>query len=169
MEREEYIKMVDTYGDTVYRIALSSCRNRSDAEDITQNVFIKLFQSETEFQDEEHVRKWLIRVASNESKNLCKSFWKKKMLPLEEVETVGQVSFLSSENSLLYDAVMELPDKYRLVVHLYYYEDYPVREIAELLQIKETTVQTRLMRARRKLKEKLEEDCEDEEIIQGHI
>ena len=162
MEQSEYIKIVNTYGNTVYRIAYGYCRHTSDAEDVVQNVFIKLLQTKTAFQDEEHIRKWLIRVAANESKNLCKSFWRKKMLPLESSEEAWQEMFEYPECSRLYEAVMELPDKYRIVIHLYYYEDYSVKEIAEILRLKETTVQTRLMRARGKLKVKLKEDWKDE-------
>ncbi|MFQ9516591.1 MAG: RNA polymerase sigma factor [Eubacterium sp.] len=162
MDRLEYIRVVDAYANTVYRIAYSYCKNKSDAEDIVQNVFLKLLQSDVKFQDEEHIRKWLIRVAANETKNLCKSFWKKRMVPLENSDVTPQYQFNSKENSDLYDTVMELPYKYRIVVHLYYYEDYSVKEIAEILNIKETTVQTQLMRARKKLKVKLKEVWQNE-------
>lgn len=162
MDRLEYIRVVDAYANTVYRIAYSYCKNKSDAEDIVQNVFLKLLQSDVKFQDEEHIRKWLIRVAANETKNLCKSFWKKRMVPLENSNVTPQYQFNSKENSDLYDTVMELPYKYRIVVHLYYYEDYSVKEIAEILNIKETTVQTQLMRARKKLKVKLKEVWQNE-------
>lgn len=163
MDRLEYVRVVDTYANTVYRIAYSYCKNRSDAEDVVQNVFLKLLQSDEKFQDEEHIRKWLIRVAANDTKNLCKSFWKKRMVSLEDSDAMPQYQFTSKENSDLYDTVMELPNKYRIVVHLYYYEDYSVKEIAKILDIKETTVQTQLMRARKKLKLKLKEVWQNEQ------
>lgn len=163
MERAEYIQVVDTYADMVYRVAYSYCRTGSDAEDVVQNVFLKLLESDTEFQDVEHLRKWLIRVAANESKNLCTSFWKRHMVPLEISDSAFQYEFPYRECSELYDAVRKLPGKYSIVVLLYYYEEYAVKEIAELLQIKETTVQTRLMRARQKLKAVLKEDWKDEQ------
>lgn len=162
MEKEAYIHAVDTYGDTVFRIAYSYCRQRNDAEDITQNVFLKLFQSNTEFQNLEHMPKWLIRVTANEAKNLRSSFWKKRIVPLEDSDTLQQYSFPYPESSDLHDAVMKLPPKYRMVIHLYYYEDYSIREIAEILERRETTVQTQLMRARSRLKSMLKEVWNDE-------
>ncbi len=162
MEQSEYIRVVNTYGNTVYRIAFSYCRNASNSEDIVQNVYIKLFQTKTEFTDEEHMRKWLIRVAANEAKNLCTSFWKRKMVPLEDSHENLLLWSEKEECSKLYNAVMGLPDKYRVVTYLYYYEDYAVKEIAEILKLRETTVQTQLMRAREKLKMKLKEDWKDE-------
>lgn len=176
MERQQYIKAVEKYGNTVYRVAYQYCGNRSDAEDIVQNVFLKLLQAKKSFEDEEYLRRWLIRVAVNEAKNLSMSFWKRQMQPLERSGNIGARAFsrqsgyamagtcgaeeayelFSREHSELYEAVMALSSKYRIIVHLYYFEDYSVKEIAKILRIKETTIQTRLMRARAKLKEVLE-------------
>ncbi|MDE6853325.1 MAG: sigma-70 family RNA polymerase sigma factor [Lachnospiraceae bacterium] len=165
MDKKDYITTVDQYANTVYRIAYSYCKHPCDAQDIAQNVFLKLLQSDTEFQDQEHIRKWLIRVAANESKNLCTSFWKKRIVPLEDsdCERSSEYSFPCQESSDLHDAVMALPYKYRIVVHLYYYEDYSIQEIAGILHRKETTIQTQLMRARKKLKTMLKENWNDEE------
>lgn len=165
MDRQDYIAAVDRYANTIYRIAYSYCRHSCDAQDITQDVFLKLFQSNTEFQDQEHMRRWLIRIAVNESKNLCTSFWKKRIVPFEDsdCDKACEYSFPNQESSDLYDAVMRLSEKYRIVIHLYYYEDYSIQEIAEILNRKETTVQTQLMRARRRLKIMLKENWNDEE------
>lgn len=162
MDKLDYVKIVDTYANDIYRIAYSYCRNQSDAEDIVQNVFLKLLQYNNEFQDEEHVKKWLVKVTVNHAKNFCTSFWKKKIISLDTSNSEPQQQFMAQESSQLYEAVMDLPYKYRIVVHLYYYEDYSIREIAEFLNIKETTVQTQLMRARKKLKLKLKEVWENE-------
>ncbi len=162
MEQPRYAAAVDAYGNTVYRIACSYCKCRADAEDVVQNVFLKLLQTDTEFQDEKHLKRWLIRVAANEAKNLCGSFWKKHMVPLEDSETIQPFEFRSQKNSELYEAVLQLPHRYRIVIHLYYYEDYSVREIAGILHLRETTVQTQLMRGREKLKEILKEDWQHE-------
>lgn len=162
MEQSEYIRVVNTYGNMVYRIAYGYCKNASDAEDIVQNVYIKLLQSKTKFINEEHIRKWLIRVAANEAKNLCVSFWRRKIVPLEDSHEALLQWSGKEECSKLYEVVMDLPDKYRIVTYLYYYEDYAVREIAEILKLRETTVQTQLMRAREKLKMKLKEDWKNE-------
>lgn len=156
MNRSEFINAVEMYSDDVFRIALSYCNNKSDAEDITQNTFLKLLQSDESFESVEHIKKWLLRVAINNCKDIKKSFWQKNILPLDDLtETEGAADFTQNDYDL-YNAVTKLQSKYRIVVHLFYYEDYPIKEISELLGIKETTVQTRLMRARRKLKELLE-------------
>lgn len=162
MDRTEYIRTVEKYANDIYRVAFCYCRNKSDAEDIVQSVFLKLLQSEVEFQDEMHKKKWLVRVTANLAKDFCTSYWKQKVVPLETAATETETSINTKEPSALYEAVMSLPQKYRPVVHLYYYEDYSVKEIAEILNIKETTVQTRLMRARQKLKEILKEAWQDE-------
>lgn len=157
MNRSEFINAVEMYSDDVFRIALSYCSNKSDAEDITQNTFLKLFQSDESFQSDEHIKKWLFRVAINNCKDIKKSFWQKNTLPLDDLTEAESVADFTQNDYDLYNAVTNLQAKYRIVVHLFYYEDYSIKEISELLEIKETTVQTRLMRARRKLKELLEE------------
>lgn len=153
MEEEEYDRIVRNYMDVIYRVAVNGCKNPEDAQDVVQNTFMKLLESELEFGDEEHIRKWLIRVAVNECKSLWRTFWRRNVSSLEEMET--EPVFSAEEKSDLYYAVQKLPARYRVVVHLYYYEDYSVREIADILKVKETTIQTRLMRARSKLKEQL--------------
>jgi len=163
VKRSVYIKAVDTYAGTLYRIACTYCRQHADAEDIVQTAFMKLYQTETEFQDEEHIKRWLIRVTVNEARNLCSSFWKKNVTSLESSGMIQPYDFPRPEYSDLYDAVLSLPGKYKIVVHLYYYEDYSVKEIAEILSLKETTVQTQLMRARKQLKIKLKEVWQDEQ------
>ncbi len=99
----------------------------------------------------------------NESKRLLLSHWRRRTVPLEELEEYAAQTLPIPEESELFLAVLALPQKYRIVVHLYYYEEYSVREIADLLAIRETTVQTRLMRARAKLREKLKEAWNNEE------
>ncbi len=163
MEQSVYIRAVDTCANTLYRIARTYCRHHADAEDVVQTAFMKLYETDTIFQDDEHMKKWLIRVTANEAKNLCTSFWKRNVVPLESSGTDQPYDFPSPENSDLYDAVMKLPNKYKMVIHLYYYEDYSVKEIAEILQRKETTIQTQLMRARKQLKIKLKEAWQDEQ------
>lgn len=161
MERSRYIEAVRTYGSTVFRIAYQYCGNKSDAEDIVQNTFIKLLQLEKGFTDEAHLKRWLIRVAINDAKNLNLSFWKRKVYALVEAQEESY-TFATVEDNAIYEAVMKLPAKYRIVVHLYYFEDYSVKEIAEIVKAKESAVQTQLMRARAKLKEELKEVWENE-------
>lgn len=155
MEETEYTRIVQRYLDTVYRVALSSCKNPHDAEDIVQSTFLKLLESSPEFQDEEHIRKWLIRVTVNEANNLWRSLWRKRVISLEE--TLTELEFTEPEHSELFWAVQKLPPKYREATYLYYYEEYSIKEIAKLLHISETAIQTRLMRAREKLRQQLKE------------
>ena len=162
MDRAEYIRTVEQYANDIYRVAFCYCRNKSDAEDIVQNVFLKLLQTEQQFQDELHKKKWLFRVAANHAKDFCTSSWKQKVVSMESIMNETGLYMETKETSRLYEAVMSLSSKYRPVVHLYYYEDYSVKEIAEILNMKETTIQTRLMRARQKLKDMLKEDWHNE-------
>ena len=155
MDAREYERLTTTYLDCIYRVVLNGCRNYADAEDVVQNTFMKLLEKENDFQDDEHIRKWLIRVAVNECNSLWRSPWKRRMTSMEEA--AKEPEFSTPEKSALYYAVEELPLKYRQVVHLYYFEEFCVREIAAIMNISETAVQTRLLRARKKLKEKLEE------------
>lgn len=144
-----------SYADVSYRVALSYCKNTYDAEDIVQNVLLKLVQGELHFEDDTHVRKWVVRVTVNECKSLWRSFWKKNISSLEEADE--PMVFSSPEKSDLFYALQKLSPKYRIVIHLYYYEEYSIKEIAKLLHLKETTVQTQLMRARNFLKQQLKE------------
>lgn len=160
MNEARYVSIVKQYSDTVYRVALSYTKKEADAEDVVQSVFMKLFVTDTVFVDEDHVRKWLIRVTVNECKNFWKSFWQQRVDSMEELE--GEVSFSSEEKSELYYAVMDLPKKYRVVVHLFYYEGYSTQEIAALLHIRDSAVRNQLVRARKRLKQQLREAWKDE-------
>lgn len=155
MERREYDRLVDRYIDDVYRIALNCCRNNADAEDAVQNTFLKLLTTDTKFTDDDHIRRWLIRVAVNDCKNNLSSFWRRKVTYFDELPREPE-GFSEDERWLLSE-IDRLPPKYSAVLHLYYYEGYKCGEIAELLCISESNVQTRLQRARKLLKTNLEE------------
>lgn len=160
MSDAEYNRIVNQYADTIYRVALSYSKSRFDAEDVVQNTFVKLLVKEVSFRDEDHLRRWLIRVAVNACKDIHKSFWRKNVDSIDEMSS--EPVFTAEEKSDLYYAVMELPLKYRIVVHLFYYEGYSSKEIARILHIGETAVRTRLVRARNLLKQMLKEDWQDE-------
>lgn len=160
MNKEEYERIVRDYADIVYRIALSYTQKTQDAEDVLQNTFLKLLTKPAVFQDEEHIRRWLIRVAINECNNLWSSFWRKNVDMLENIE--AEPTFQVEEHYDLYQALSKLPPKCRIVVHLFYYERYSSKEIAQLLHMREATVRTRLVRARKLLKQQLKEDWQDE-------
>ena len=153
MDKDLFDAIVKKYKDSVFSVAFQYCRNPYDADDVVQDAFLKLYTAKKEFESEEHIRNWLIRVAVNDSKKIVISPWKRRYQSLEDyAETLA---FEEPEESEVFFAVMELPEKYRIAVHLYYQEDYSIREIAEILKIRESTVSTRLLRARKMLKEKL--------------
>ncbi len=153
MQPKQYEEIALRYTDIVYRATLNYCKNKEDAEDAVQNAFVKLLQANVDFEDDEHIRKWLIRVAINECKNIWKSFWRKNVSSINEVDYDAHL--MTSEQQELFEEVMKLPSNYSIVLHLYYYEGYHTKEISEMLHISESNVQTRLMRARNKLKEQL--------------
>lgn len=144
----------DKYSSAVYRAAFAYCRNSADAEDITQETFIKRFQTDVSFPDDKAEKAWLMKVAANKCRDMFRSaryryFY--NSVPLDEANLVYE----TPEESAVYHAVMELPPKYRLVIHLYYYEGYSVAETAKIIGRSETAVQTQLYRARKLLKESL--------------
>ncbi|MBR6257558.1 MAG: sigma-70 family RNA polymerase sigma factor [Lachnospiraceae bacterium] len=142
------------YGDRLYAAAFNICRQREDAEDAVQEGLIRLYRSETEFESEEHLKAWLFRVTVNAAKSMCRSFWNRNRTSYEEY--MDSLIFEEPSDRSLMDAVLRLPEKYRIVVHLYYYEGYKTREIADILELSENTVKTRLLNSRKILKAKLE-------------
>lgn len=157
MKLADYNACVVRYTDTVYRIAFHSTGTREDAEDITQEVFLKLYHQDRSWSSEEEIKAWLIRVTINTGHSLFRNPFVKRRteLPEEAWEKIPGAD--SQEERLLthktvIDAVMALPPQYRIIIYLYYYEEYSVAQISEIMQIKPTTIQTRLARARAKLK-----------------
>ena len=145
----EFCKYAEKYIDTVYRVAFSMLKNPHDADDVTQEVFLKLYTARGEFQSEAHVKNWLVKVTVNTCRNVFRTPWRK----VEDIEEYAQtLAFETPEQSDLFLAVNSLDRKYRIAVHLYYFEGYSVKEIGEILGVSENTVSTRLARARGKLK-----------------
>lgn len=158
MQKEKYMKeILDKYSDMVYRIALTRCRNKENAEDVFQDVFVKFSEKLPKFENEEHEKAWFIRVTLNLTKNLLTANWNTKVVGLDE-----DIMVENEETSDIYSAVMALPDNYRMVIYLLYYEGYKVKEIANILSINENTIKTWLMRAREILKKNIEGGLEDE-------
>lgn len=151
MELDSFLLLAEKYKDTVFRIALNYLGNTYDADDIVQDVFLKLYIADKHFASDDHARYWLVRVTINTCKNLLKSSWKTKHVALDE--NASAIVFAQADQLELYQAVMELPEKYRTVLYLFYYEDFSAREIARMLKINVSTVTTRLSRARNHLKE----------------
>jgi len=153
-------EIVDKYKNNIYAASFSICANAGDAEDVVQDTLLQYYMTHTNFNNEEHIRAWLLRVAINKALNIQRSFWHRHKVPLEDyMETL---SFETPESRDLFAEVMKLPEKYRAVVHLFYYEDYSIREISQILKTSESNVKVRLSRARAMLKESLKEDWLDE-------
>ena len=167
MQKENYEKAVSNYAEDIYRMAFSMVQAKEDAEDILQNVFMKLLLHQKAFHDSDHLRRWLIRVAINECNSLWTSSWRKRveLKEFSERDMAGNESFYNSEYEDLYTAMRTLPPKLRIVIHLFYYEEYSTREIASLLHILEATVRTRLSRARKLLKIQLDDQTKERRAV----
>ncbi|GGH51949.1 RNA polymerase sigma factor [Paenibacillus silvae] len=152
---DHIMSIYETYADTLFRIAMVHLGRREDAEEATQDTFIKLMEKAPAFNDAEHQKAWLIRVITNHCKSLLRRGWRKREVKLEGIEFMLADD---PEDQALIELVLSLPVKYRSVVHLYYYEDYAIRDISEILQISESAVKMRLQRGRQLLKLELEEE-----------
>lgn len=159
MEQSEFQAVVVQYQDMVYRIALHQFGVPQDAEDAVQEVFLRLYMEKKPFESGGHLRRWLIRVSINVCKDALKSPWRKRRVPMEAIP--DQPVFDRPEERELYQAVMSLPEKYRTVLDLFYYEELSTKEIAALLGLRQSAVTTRLSRAREQLKEHLKEVWKD--------
>lgn len=151
---EQFTRLVLRYLDTVFRVAYNYLRSSADAEDVAQTVFEKLLKETKQFENDDHIRNWLIRVTINECKKMLRSPWSKR----ENLEDYTRtLSFDNPKSSELFHAVMELPKKYRLPIYLHYYEGYSTAEIAQIMKIPKNTVCTNLKRGRGLLKKSLQE------------
>ena len=151
---EEACRAIEQYGDTVRRICLVHLKNYADTEDIFQTVFFKYALHDAPFESPEHEKAWIIRVTANACRDLLKSVFRSRTVPLEE--WTSQASGLSQESRELWEAVLALPSRYKNPVYLHYYEGYTAAEIGEILGINPHTVYTLLNRARQRMKKDLE-------------
>jgi len=152
---EQFTEYVRLYMDVIFRVAFNYLKSRTDADDITQNVLLKLYRADKVFENEAHLKHWLIHVTINECKRILLSPWRR----VDPIDNYAQsLSFETSEQSDMFDLVMELPAKYRIVTLLYYFEGYKTEEISSLLRMPKSTVCTHLERARKRLKLKIMED-----------
>lgn len=159
--RQSVQELFEKYQNNLYAVAFNICKNAEDAKDIVQETFIQYYSLRKEFDNEQNIRAWLIRVAINKAKNINRSFWRKNKKPLEDY--MESLTFETPESEELFETVMALPEKFRIVIHLFYYEDYAIREIADILKISESNVKVRLSRGRSLLKIKLQEEWDDDE------
>lgn len=149
MEREEIEQLFRAHAEDVFRLALSYLHNRQDAEDVCQAVFMKLIGYTKPIKNGKE-KNWLLACTANACRDHLRSFWRRNTVGLDET-----IVFTCETDKELWDVVNSLAPKYRAVVHLYYYEGYSQEEIAEILKISRTAVQTRMSRAKNQLKEVL--------------
>lgn len=150
MEKQQIAALYESYGEDVYRLALSWLHNTHDAEDVLQNVFLKLLDKDvTVFSGAQ--KAWLLKCTANACKNHLRSFWQRNTQALDD-----HITLPANEDRSLWEALGQLKPAYRAVIHLYYYEGYRQDEIAQILGISRTAVQTRMQRARESLKKELE-------------
>ena len=155
---QEATGAVELYADTVRRLCMIYLKNYADTEDAFQNVFLKYLLSSADFESEEHEKAWIIRVTVNECKDTLKSFFRRRSVPLEEIKELP--SDMPTESREVIEAVMRLPQKYKDVIYLYYYEGYSAPEIGKILHKRVNTVYTQLARAKSVLRERLGDDFE---------
>lgn len=160
MEQTDFQNAVERNSHRLFLLALSFTKNRADAEDVLQDVFLKLWLRSAPFENEEHTDKFLTCVCVNTCRNLLRAPFRKRCTA-SETDMQQVYMFDSPEDRDLFCAVMALPARERTVVHLFYYEDMPVKEIASTLHIGQSAVKTALHRARTRLKEYLKEDGND--------
>ena len=150
---EETNQAIERYGDTVRRLCMIHLKNEADTQDIFQTVFLKYLLHDRPFESREHEKAWFIRVTLNACKDLLKSFFRSRTVPLEEL--TNKAADLTDEAWEVLNAVLALPQKERDVVYLHYYEGYTAPEISRLLGKNVNTIYTNLARARERLKELL--------------
>lgn len=152
---DEYIRhIVEENSPSMHKAAYALLGNKADAEDAVQEAFVKFFEKKPILKDEDHTKAWLLRVTINLSKNMLKAA-SRQNLPVTE-----DIPFEKEETDELLRCVLTLPERYRSVIHLYYYEGYSIKEIALILKLPSATVGTRLARARNLLRETLKGDVE---------
>ena len=151
MSREFKEQMTRKYFSMVYKLALNQTKSKESSDDVVQEVFLRYIQKDIDFKSEEHIKAWLIRVTINCCKNVFADSWFKKTEGFTQ-----DIPFEHEANSDVYNATLELPQKYRSVIHLFYYEDMSLSEISLCLGQKENTVKSLLHRARAMLRDKLE-------------
>ena len=157
MDEVQAKKLVETYSDMILRIGLHYFGQVCDAEDICQNVFLKMIREKRLFDSPEHEKAWIIRVTINECKNRLRSSYYRKTVRLEDCADLPE-PFIENEKSGVWQAVRDLPRNYRLSIYLYYYEGYSAGEIGKMMGKNENTVAAYLSRGRKKLRRILEEE-----------
>ena len=155
MNQETLKEFYEKYADLVYRLCMLYLKNESDAKDGVQEVFLRLWEKQPDLRNEEHTKAWLILVTKRYCMDVLKSGWRKKRVEMDSVEE--QAAEDSGEGGELLEYVLKLPEKFLEVIYLYYYEDYSVKEIGQMLKKSQSTVSSRLVAGRKKLQKMLEQ------------
>lgn len=155
---QECMQAVDRYADMVRRICLVHLKNAADTEDIFQNVFLKYLQHDEPFADAEHEKAWMIRVTLNACKDHLRFLTRHRTTPLE---AIAQCAVTEPRHRDVLQAVLSLPEKYRDVIYLHYYDGYTAQKIGQMLHKKENTVYSLLSRGRDLLKPMLGGDDDE--------
>ena len=156
---KEIAELYERHKDTVTRVCFAYMKNAADTEDALQDTFLKLIKTGTVFENEEHEKAWLIRTATNVCKDALRNWWRKRE-NLEDYEHIQ--SDIGFETNDVFNVVVGLPDKYKTVVYLYYYEGYDSVEISKILRKPQSTIRYFLMEAKKILHEKLGGDFNEE-------
>lgn len=144
--------VVNKFSDILIRIAFQHTKSLSDSEDIVQDVYMKLIKSSYEFEGEDHLKAWLIKVTYHRCKDFFKLSWYKRVVPIDD-----NMDFLAKEEQEIMEEIFQLKKEDRIIIYLYYYEGYSIKDIAQILEKKENTISSKLQRARKKLKVLIEE------------
>lgn len=150
------VEMIRRHGNMIYKLAFVYMKSETDAEDVYQNVFERYLKYKPEFENQDHEKNWFIVATINVCKSMKSSAWSRYNVTVDEAEwekiiSAASMNQMTEEESMLVEAVMQLEEEDRLIVQLYYYEDYSIKEIARIVGMKESSVYTRLNRARKKI------------------
>ncbi len=157
MSTYKFEQIYITYKDLLYRIIFTYVKNFEDAQDILQDTFVKLHDNHSKWESEEHIKRWLIRVAVNLSKNHVTSFWNRNRSVIPEEMDISDTVFDSKERCKeVWESILQLPQKCKAVIYLHYYEGYACKELAAIFGISESAVKMRLKKGRELLKLELE-------------
>lgn len=157
IDKEYFNYIYNTYSSSILKISYTYLKNTTLAEDILQDVLLKMMKRNVKFSNKDNEKYWIIKVTSNLCKDTLKSSWFKK-----NTELTDDLSYLPKEQEEILTEVFKLPEKYRIVIHLYYYEDYSIKQISKILNKKQSTIGTWLARGKTELKNYLEEDFKND-------
>lgn len=147
VSQQEFVEVYYRHVDAVYRVCYSFMKNKADTEDMVQETFLRLLSAGKRFENERHEKAWLIVTASNVCKDTLKKWWRKN----ENIEDFLDIAAEPKQDDDILDVILQLPEEYKDAVYMYYYEGYSTVEIAEYARCPESTVRSRLMRAKKKL------------------